>query len=47
MGVISFLAGSNVSRIRFLMPIGGVSKKDIDCVIGIFESVLLAISKDS
>lgn len=39
-GVIAFLAGSNPTRIRFLVPAGSVTNKDIDAVAAIIEETL-------
>jgi acetylornithine aminotransferase len=39
-GVISFIAGSSPSRVRFLMPIGAVTDEDIDAVLNILEATL-------
>jgi acetylornithine/N-succinyldiaminopimelate aminotransferase len=41
-GVISFIAGANPSRIRFLIPIGAITHHDIDKVFHIMEGVLKA-----
>ena len=40
-GVISFIAGRNPTRVRFLLPIGAISSVEIDEVMGIVEIVLL------
>lgn len=40
-GVISFIAGSDPSRIRFLVPAGSIKAKDIDAVTSIVEKTLL------
>lgn len=40
-GVISFVAGTNPTRIRFLLPAGIVSFADIDVVMDIVEKTLL------
>jgi 4-aminobutyrate aminotransferase-like enzyme len=42
-GVIAFYAGSNPSRIRFLMPIGAVTEEDIQNVCGILESTMAQV----
>lgn len=42
-GVLSFIAGSNPTRVRFLMPIGSTEKKHIDEVVTILEKTLLEI----
>jgi 4-aminobutyrate aminotransferase-like enzyme len=39
-GVLSFTAGRSPSRIRFLMPLGGVTEQDIDAVCKILEESL-------
>ena len=39
-GVISFYAGSDLSRVRFLLPIGAVTFADIDAVCSILEDTL-------
>ena len=39
-GVLSFLTGRDPVRIRFLMPVGGVTKQDIDHVVAIIADVL-------
>lgn len=39
-GVISFIAGTNPTRVRFLIPVGAVDEKDINRVIQIIEMVL-------
>lgn len=44
-GVISFVAGSNPTRIRFLMPVGVVTTKDIDAVCEIIETTMVAMDK--
>jgi acetylornithine/N-succinyldiaminopimelate aminotransferase len=40
-GVISFIAGSHPTRIRFLIPMGAITLTDIDNVIQIVERVLI------
>lgn len=40
-GVISFIAGSNPTRTRFLLPAGAVTFEDIDQVVKIIEQTLL------
>lgn len=40
-GVISFIAGSNPTRVRFLIPAGAITHKDIDTAIKIIEDTLL------
>jgi acetylornithine/N-succinyldiaminopimelate aminotransferase len=39
-GVISFIAGAHPARVRFLVPIGAMTKKDVDQVMHIVEGVL-------
>ncbi|MBA3958515.1 MAG: aminotransferase class III-fold pyridoxal phosphate-dependent enzyme [Parachlamydiaceae bacterium] len=39
-GVMSFIAGNNPSRVRFLIPAGIVTTKDIDAVVDIIETTL-------
>ncbi len=39
-GVIGFIAGSHPTRIRFLLPAGGIREEDIDEVAEIIESLL-------
>lgn len=41
-GVMSFIAGSHPSRVRFLVPAGAVTEKDIDAVCNIVEQVILS-----
>ena len=45
-GVISFTAGSDPTRIRFLIPIGAVTQQDIKNVVSIIEDVLIQIHHD-
>jgi len=40
-GVISFIAGSNPSRVRFLVPVDAIDHNDIDNVINIIEKTLI------
>jgi len=40
-GVISFIAGTYPTRIRFLAPMGAITAKDIDIVMEIVEKTLL------
>lgn len=40
-GLIGFVAGSNPSRVRFLIPTGVIAEKDIDEAIKIIENTLL------
>jgi 4-aminobutyrate aminotransferase-like enzyme len=39
-GVISFIAGTNPTRVRFLVPVGAVSESDIDHVVQIIGTAL-------
>jgi 4-aminobutyrate aminotransferase-like enzyme len=39
-GVISFIAGSSPTRVRFLVPVGAITDNDIDQVMQIVEKVL-------
>ena len=39
-GVLAFVAGSNPTRTRFLVPIGAVTEQDIDAVCGILETTI-------
>lgn len=39
-GVMSFIAGSNPTRIRFLIPAGVVTEEDIDAVVTIIENTM-------
>lgn len=43
-GVLSFIAGSNPMRVRFLIPAGAITDNDIDIVSEILEQTLLKIS---
>lgn len=43
-GVIAFMAGSHPTRIRFLLPAGCATEKDIDAVATIVEKTLLEIN---
>jgi 4-aminobutyrate aminotransferase-like enzyme len=43
-GLISFVAGSNPTRIRFLMPVGVVTTRDIDEVAKIIEETLTKVA---
>ena len=40
-GVLSFVAGSHPTRVRFLIPVGAVTKHDIDEVAKIVEKTLI------
>lgn len=42
-GVMSFVAGANPTRARFLVPVGAVSESDIDHVCEIVESTLISM----
>ena len=39
-GVMSFVAGANPTRLRFLLPVGAVTEEDIDAVATIMDAVL-------
>ena len=39
-GLICFVAGNNPIRVRFLLPIGGLTLTDIDGALSIVEQVL-------
>lgn len=43
-GVIAFYAGSDLSRVRFLLPIAAVTPEDIDTVASIVEDTLVAVA---
>jgi 4-aminobutyrate aminotransferase-like enzyme len=43
-GVISFYAGADPTRVRFLMPVGAVTRNDIDVVSEITENTLAKMS---
>ncbi|MEX2214971.1 MAG: aminotransferase class III-fold pyridoxal phosphate-dependent enzyme [Phycisphaeraceae bacterium] len=43
-GVICFIAGSNPTRVRFLIPIGAVTDNEIDQVAGIVEKTLASLA---
>jgi len=43
-GVISFYAGSDPARVRFLLPVGAVTLEDIDRVAEIVEHTLLDVA---
>lgn len=43
-GVLSFTAGSNPTRVRFLMPVAAVEEKHIDEAISIIEKTLLEMN---
>lgn len=40
-GVISFIAGSDPMRVRFLIPVGVITHKDIDVAVNIIEKTLV------
>lgn len=40
-GVITFIAGSNPTRIRFLLPAGAIQEKDMNIIADIVEKVLI------
>ncbi|MBA2367874.1 MAG: aminotransferase class III-fold pyridoxal phosphate-dependent enzyme [Candidatus Protochlamydia sp.] len=40
-GVISFIAGSHPTRVRFLIPIGCITPEDVGKVMGIVEKVII------
>ena len=44
-GVISFVAGKNPTRVRFLLPIGAITLEDIDSVVKILEITLQKVRK--
>ena len=46
-GVITFVSGSEPTRIRFLMPIGSVRENDIDCVVNIVEQTVKELMNDA
>ncbi len=39
-GVIAFIAGAHPTRIRFLLPLGGITEADIDAACAIMEKVV-------
>ena len=39
-GVMSFVAGANPTRLRFLLPVGAVREQDIDAVVEILDRTL-------
>lgn len=43
-GLICFIAGTSPSRIRFLIPVGAITKEDIDAAAVIIENTLLKCS---
>lgn len=44
-GVISFYAGTDLSRVRFLLPVAAVTPEDMDAVAIIIEDTLKAVDK--
>lgn len=44
-GVINFIAGTNPTRVRFLIPIGAITTTDIDQVTKIIEETLIKQSR--
>jgi 4-aminobutyrate aminotransferase-like enzyme len=40
-GIISFIAGSHPTRVRFLIPIGSITPDDVRKVMGIVEKVII------
>lgn len=42
-GVLSFVAGLNPTRLRFLMPVGAITWHDIDAVVKILEETLVRL----
>lgn len=40
-GLISFIAGNNPTKIRFLLPVGSVTFSDVDCALSILERCLI------
>lgn len=40
-GIISFVAGSSPSRLRFLIPVGAITHDDIDQALKILENILI------
>ena len=45
-GVISFIAGKNPTKVRFLFPTPVMSKKDIDAVVKITLDTLIQFNHD-
>jgi 4-aminobutyrate aminotransferase-like enzyme len=45
-GVIAFIAGSNPSRIRFLIPVGVLTLQNIDEILHIVKSTLLHVGQE-
>lgn len=45
-GVMSFVAGRDPTRVRFLIPAGIATEKDIDEVSGIIERTLIKVSEE-
>jgi 4-aminobutyrate aminotransferase-like enzyme len=46
-GVVSFMAGDNPSRIRFLVPAGAISLEDVEAVVAILERSLARVANKS
>lgn len=46
-GVISFFAGPDLSRVRFLLPVAAVTFEDIDAVAGIIEHTLKVVAESN
>jgi hypothetical protein len=44
-GLMSFLAGGNPTRLRFLLPLGSVEDQHIDLALEIIESVAGQMAK--
>jgi len=42
-GLMSFTAGKNPTRVRFLMPVGAVTARDIDAACAILRKTILAL----
>jgi 4-aminobutyrate aminotransferase-like enzyme len=43
-GLMSFTAGQNPTRIRFLMPVGAVTVRDIDAASAIIRKTILELN---
>ena len=46
-GVMSFYGGADLTRVRFLIPVGAVTLEDIDNVAQIVEETLLKMAEKS
>lgn len=46
-GVMGFVAGSNPTRARFLLPVGAVENRHIDAAIQIVEDTLLEVAREN